>query len=79
MQWLAVAMKNFSSAAFAPEVIEIMTTALEAAVASLPEPVHSAHVTILAESILRTADAGERDAAVLERIALMELRLAQRR
>lgn len=72
-------MKNFSSAAFAPEVIEIMTTALEAAVASLPEPVHSAHVTILAESILRTADAGERDAAVLERIALMELRLAQRR
>jgi len=79
LQWLAVAMKNFSSAAFAPEVIEIMTTALEAAVASLPEPVHSAHVTILAESILRTADAGERDAAVLERIALMELRLAQRR
>jgi hypothetical protein len=79
LQWLAVAMKDFSSAAFAPEVIEIMTTALEAAVASLPEPVHSAHVTILAESILRTADAGERDAAVLERIALMELRLAQRR
>jgi hypothetical protein len=72
-------MKDFSNAAFAPEVIEIMTTALEAAVASLPEPVHSAHVTILAESILRTADAGERDAAVLERIALMELRLAQRR
>lgn len=72
-------MKDFSNAAFSPEVIEIMTTALEAAVASLPEPVHSAHVTIIAESILRTADAGERDPAVLERIALMELRLAQRR
>jgi hypothetical protein len=71
-------MKDFSNAAFAPEVIEIMTTALEAAVATLPEPVHSAHVTIIAESILRTADSGERDAAVLERIALMELRLAQR-
>jgi predicted GTPase len=72
-------MKDFSNAAFAPEVIEIMTTALEAAVATLPEPVHSSHITIIAESILRTADAGERDAAVLERIALMELRLAQRR
>lgn len=72
-------MKDFSNAAFPPEVIEIMTTALEAAVATLPEPVHSAHVTIIAESILRTADAGERDAAVLERIALMELQLAQRR
>ena len=71
-------MKNFSNAAFAPEVIEIMTTAFEAAVASLPEPVHLAHITIIAESILRTADAGERDVAVLERIALMELRLAQR-
>jgi hypothetical protein len=56
-----------------------MTTALETAVATLPEPVHSAHVTIIAESILRTADAGERDAAVLVRMALMELRLSQRR
>jgi hypothetical protein len=72
-------MKDFSNAAFAPEVIEIMTTALEAAVATLPEPVHSSHVAIIAESILRTADAGERDAVALERIALMELRLAQRR
>ncbi|MBV9457633.1 MAG: hypothetical protein JO141_08995 [Bradyrhizobium sp.] len=72
-------MRDFSNAAFAPEVIQIMTTALEAAVATLPEPVHSTHITIIAESILRTADAGERDAAVLERIALMELRLAQRR
>ena len=72
-------MRDFSNAAFAPEVIQIMTTAFEAAVATLPEPVHSTHITIIAESILRTADAGERDAAVLERIALMELRLAQRR
>jgi hypothetical protein len=72
-------MKDFSNATFAPEVIELMTSAFEAAVATLPEPVHSSHVTIIAESILRTANAGERDAAVLERIALMELRLAQRR
>lgn len=55
-----------------------MTAAFDAAVATLPESVHLAHITIIAESILRTADAGERDAAVLERIALMELSLAQR-
>jgi hypothetical protein len=72
-------MKDFSNASFPPEVIEIMTTAFERAVAALPEPTHSSHITILAESILRTADAGERDTAVLERIALMELQIAQRR
>ncbi len=75
----AIVMKDFSNASFPPEVIEIMTTAFESAVAALPEPVHSSHITILAESILRTADAGERDAAALERIALMELQIAQRR
>lgn len=71
-------MKDFSNTAFPPEVIEVMTAAFDVAVATLPEPVHLAHITIIAESILRTADAGERDAAVLERIALMELSLAQR-
>jgi len=68
-------MKDFSNAVFAPEVIEIMTTALDAAVATLPEPVHSAHVTIVAESVLRTANTE----AALERIALMQLRLTLRR
>jgi hypothetical protein len=77
--WPAQVMKDFSNAAFPPEVIEIMTTALEAAVAPLSEPAHSSHVTIIAESIQRTAKTGERDAAILERIALMELRIAQRR
>ena len=71
-------MKNFSNAAFSPEVIELMTSALDAAVATLPEPVHSSHVTALAESILRTASAGERDVANLQRIALLELQLAPR-
>jgi hypothetical protein len=71
-------MKNFANAAFSPEVIELMTTALEAAVATLPEPVHSSHVNALAESILRTADAGERDVANLQRVALLELQLAPR-
>ncbi|UWU81551.1 hypothetical protein N2603_41930 [Bradyrhizobium huanghuaihaiense] len=71
-------MKNLSNVAFPPEVIELMTAALEAAVATLPEPVHSAHVNALAESILRTAGSGERDPATLRRIALMELQLAPR-
>ncbi|EJN16232.1 hypothetical protein PMI42_00202 [Bradyrhizobium sp. YR681] len=71
-------MKNFSNAAFSPEVIEVMTAALAAGVATLPEPTHSSHVNALAESILRTASAGERNVANLQRIALMELQLAQR-
>ena len=71
-------MKNFSNAEFSPEVIDLMTIALEAAVATLPEPVHSSHVNALAESILRTAGAGERDILNLQRIALMELQLARR-
>jgi N12 class adenine-specific DNA methylase len=72
-------MKDFANAEFPPEVIDLMSTALEAAVADLPEPVHSGHVTIIAESILRTASTGERKLEVLKRIALMELRLARRR
>jgi hypothetical protein len=71
-------MKDFSEASFSPEIIDAMTAALEAATATLPEPVSSAHVQLLAESILRTAKAGEHDPAVLERIALMELQLAPR-
>ncbi len=71
-------MKDFSDAVFPPDVIELMTAALEASVATLPEPVSSTQVTLLAESILRTAKTGERNAAVLQRIALMELQLAPR-
>jgi hypothetical protein len=71
-------MKNFSNAAYTPEVIEIMSAALEAAVDTLPEPVHPAHVDLLAEAILRTARDGERDVATLKRLALMELQLAPR-
>jgi hypothetical protein len=59
-------MKNFADAAFEPEVIDVMTAALNHAVASLPEPVSSAHVERLAESIVRTANFGERSAAVLD-------------
>jgi hypothetical protein len=71
-------MKNFSDAAFEPEAIEQMTAALRNAVARLPEPVSSSHVNRLAESILRTANAGERNTDVLERLALLELQLTPR-
>ena len=71
-------MKDFSGAVFPPDLVGLMTAALQGAIATLPEPVSSTHVTLLAESILRTAQAGERDVAVLQRIALLELQLAPR-
>ena len=75
---LRLPMKNFADAAFSPEVIEIMSAALEASIGTLPEPVTTAHINLLAESILRTAKTGERDAAVLQRIALVELQITPR-
>ena len=60
---------------FSPEVIEIMSTALERSVSALPEPVSSHHVHRLAEAILRAAEAGERNVAVLQCIALVELQI----
>jgi len=68
-------MKDFSNAAFAPETIRTMTMALEACVATLPEPVSSHHVHRLAETILRETRDGERNASVLQRLALLELRI----
>jgi hypothetical protein len=71
-------MKDFSNASFPPETIGIMKNALDTAVASLPDPVSSAHVQSIAETILRTAKEGERNPATLQRIALMELQIASR-
>jgi hypothetical protein len=71
-------MKDFADAAFSPDAIESMTKALDQAVATLPEPVSSAHVNRLAEAILRSAKEGERDALVLQRLALLELQIAPR-
>jgi len=69
-------MKDFAHAAFSPDLVQLMTAALESAVATLPEPVHARHVHMLAESILRAAKVGERDGAALQRLALLELQLA---
>ena len=69
---------RMSTVVFSPEVIEIMSAALQASIESLPEPVSATQVHTLAESILRTAGRGERNIAVLERIALVELRITPR-
>jgi hypothetical protein len=71
-------MKDFSNASFPPETIALMEDAMKAAVATLPDPVHSAHVQSIAESILRTARDGERDPDTLQRMALLELQITPR-
>jgi hypothetical protein len=63
-------MKDFSNASFPPETLSIMKSALDAAIASLPDPVSSAHVT---------ARDGETDPVTLQRMALMELQISPRR
>jgi hypothetical protein len=71
-------MKDFPNASFPPETISIMKAALDAAVATLPEPVSSVSVQALAQSILRTAKNGETDPSTLQRMALMELQIVPR-
>jgi hypothetical protein len=71
-------MKDFSDATFVPEMVNVMTEALDASVATLPHPVSSTQVNLLAESILRTARGGERDPVVLQRMALLELQITPR-
>jgi hypothetical protein len=55
-----------------------MTQAMESALFSLPHPVGSARVRSVAETILRCAKDGERDAAILARMALLELLISPR-
>ena len=71
-------MKDFSNASFSPETVAIMKEAMDAAIASLPDPISSTHVRSIAETILRTAKDGERDPATLQRMALLELQIALR-
>jgi hypothetical protein len=78
LQTIGEAMKDFSEATFVPEIVDAMTEALDASVATLPHPVSSTQVNLLAESILRTAQSGERDPTVLQRMALLELQITPR-
>jgi hypothetical protein len=68
-------MKDFSNAAFPPDLIEAMDQALEGAVATLPHPVSSQRVQNIAESILRSAKQGERDPRTLQTMALVEMQI----
>jgi hypothetical protein len=71
-------MKDFSHASFAPDMIGIMTRAMDSALSTLPHPVGSARVQSVAETILRSTKEGERDPAVLARLALLELLISPR-
>jgi hypothetical protein len=71
-------MKDFPQASFTPDIIRVMTEAMERAVSALPHPVASAHIQSLAETILRTAKEGERDPATRARMALLELMVSPR-
>ena len=55
-----------------------MTLAMNGALSTLPHPVSSTQTQAVAETILRTARDGERDAKVLQRMALLELQIAPR-
>jgi hypothetical protein len=55
-------MKDFAHASFSPEKIEAMTSALQSAIDTLPEPVSSRVIHRLAEAILRAARDGESNA-----------------
>jgi hypothetical protein len=71
-------MRDFSNASFPPDAIKVMTQAMNGALSTLPHPVSSTQVQSVAETILRTAKDGERDPAVLERMALLELQISTR-
>lgn len=71
-------MKDFGNASFPPDTIKLMQLALDNAVATLPHPVSSSHIRAIAESILRTAKEGERDATTLQTMALVELQIGAR-
>jgi hypothetical protein len=71
-------MQDFAHTSFHPDLLSTMKIALDSAVAKLPHPVQSAHVTAIAESILRSASEGERDVGALETLALLELRINPR-
>jgi hypothetical protein len=70
--------EDFTEATFVPEMVDAMSKALDASVAALPHPVSSTQVNLLARSILHSAEEGERDPDVLQRMALLELQITPR-
>jgi hypothetical protein len=70
--------KDFANTSFSPDTIAILQSAMEAAVATLPDPVSSSTVQSIAQTILRSAKEGERDPVALQRLALLELQITPR-
>ena len=70
-------MKDFSNASFPPETIAIMKVALDRAVASLPDPVSSAHVQAVAERSFAPQRKAS-DPTILQRMALVGLQVLTR-
>jgi hypothetical protein len=74
--YLRFRMDDFANASFQPDLVALMDTALANAVSKLPHPVSSAHVNAIAQTILRSAQEGERNVVALETMALLELQLS---
>ncbi|RTL48296.1 MAG: hypothetical protein EKK40_17450 [Bradyrhizobiaceae bacterium] len=66
-------MKIFQGTSFSPQTIAIMTQALEQAVETLPEPVSSGTVQLLAKNIIDLAAQGDRDPERMKLLALLAL------
>jgi hypothetical protein len=61
---------QFGGPSFGPQTIELMSKALEAAEASLPEPPSDQQLRLIAATILKVAGDGERDPVRLKAAAM---------
>ena len=64
---------QFGGPSFGPQTIELMSTALEDAEASLPQPVSAEQLRSVAATILKVAGDGERDPVRLKNAAMSAL------
>ncbi len=71
-------MKDFAHASFPPDTVVMMKQVLNETLEMLPHPVKSSHAQAIAETILRSVKEGERDAATLKSLALLELQITPR-
>lgn len=72
-------MDNFGNASFSPDLLQVMQSAFDGAIATLPHPVNSNHINSIAETILRSANEGERNPTTLQTMALLELQISPRK
>jgi hypothetical protein len=70
--------ERFLARVFPARHVKKMAKAMDSALSTLPHPVGSARIRSIAETILRSSKEGERDPAVLARMALLELSISPR-